>query len=201
MQASRVARKAIFFLVISLGIMANWAADSAKAAEEAKNAGTESPADSAEPAKSAGFHFDLAALDINVYGLSYHPDRETVHREGLDNQVNPGLAVHYQFKESDLGVSWVEAGAYYDSGSNWAKFLGLGYQFKLGERWLVGGAVAAMHSDTYNHGVGFVGMFPLVTYDLGPVKLNAVYFPKVANYNEVAAFGFYVSLPVGKWLQ
>ena len=132
MQASRVARKAIFFLVISLGIMANWAADSAKAAEEAKNAGTESPADSAEPAKSAGFHFDLAALDINVYGLSYHPDRETVHREGLDNQVNPGLAVHYQFRESDLGVTWVEAGAYYDSGSNWAKFLGLGNHSRVG---------------------------------------------------------------------
>jgi len=58
-----------------------------------------------------------------------------------------------------------------------------------------------MHSQTYNNGVAFVGMFPLVTYDLGPAKLNAVYFPKFANYNEVAAFGFYLSLPLGKWLE
>ena len=41
--------------------------------------------------------------------------------------------------------------------------------------------------------------FPLVTYDLGPVKVNAVYFPKIANYNEVAAFGLYVSVPLGQF--
>ena len=56
-----------------------------------------------------------------------------------------------------------------------------------------------MDSKTYNHGVAFVGMIPLITYDMGRVKLNAVYFPKIANYNEIAAFGFYVSIPFGQF--
>ncbi len=188
-----LARMAIFIMFTALGA-ASGGASRANAAE------SDAPvADS--PPKSTGLHFDLADLDVNVYGLSYHPDRATVHRENLDNQVNPGLALHYQLTESDLGVSWTEAGAYRDSGRNWAKFLGLGYQFKLGERFRIGGALAAMHSETYNHGVAFVGMVPLVTYDVGPFKINAVYFPKLTNYNEVAVLGFYLSLPVGRWLQ
>ena len=44
-------------------------------------------------------------------------------------------------------------------------------------------------------------MIPLITYDAGPIKLNAVYFPKIPNYNEIAAFGFYITLPLGRWLQ
>ncbi|HET9403161.1 MAG TPA: hypothetical protein VFO57_01105 [Burkholderiales bacterium] len=41
-------------------------------------------------------------------------------------------------------------------------------------------------------------MIPLVTYDLGYVKLNAVYFPKFGHYNEVDAVGFYISIPFSK---
>jgi len=39
----------------------------------------------------------------------------------------------------------------------------------------------------------------LITYDLGRIKLNAVYFPKIANYNEVEIFGFYLSFPFSAW--
>jgi hypothetical protein len=136
-----------------------------------------------------------------VYGLAYHPDRDTARREHLDNQVNPGLGLHYELANSERGITFAEIGAYRDSGSNLAKFAGLGYQFKFGDSWRIGGALAAMDSRTYNHGVAFIGMIPLVTYDFGPIKLNAVYFPKITNYNEIAAFGFYISLPVGRWTQ
>jgi hypothetical protein len=167
-----------------------------------RDTGGGSASEAAEPLPELGqttdFWSNLNEVDLNVYGLAYHPDRETVHRRNLDNQYNPGLGLHYELTNSDLGITFAEAGAYYDSGRNWAKFLALGYQFKLGEHWSLGGAVAAMHSETYNHGVAFVGMFPLLTYDMGPVKLNAVYFPKVANYNDVAAFGLYISIPLGK---
>jgi hypothetical protein len=56
-----------------------------------------------------------------------------------------------------------------------------------------------MDSKTYNDGVGFVAMIPLITYDAGPIKLNGVYDPKFGNYNEVAAYGFYISIPIGRW--
>ena len=192
--------QAVFFALALTGLSAA-AADQDVNGGTAAGSATDAAEISSEPVQPKDFWFNLNALDLNVYGLAYHPDRETVHRKNLDNQVNPGLALHYELSNSDRGITFAEAGAYYDSGRNWAKFLSLGYQFKLGERWRVGGAVAAMHSLTYNHGVAFIGMVPLVTYDLGRLKLNAVYFPKITNYNEVAAFGFYFSIPLGKWLE
>ena len=134
-----------------------------------------------------------------MYGAAYHPDRDTVHRKNLDNEFNPGLGLHYDFRDTKRGITFGEVGAYKDSGSNLAKFVSLGYQFKFGERWKIGGALAVVQSQTYNDGVTFLGMFPLVTYDAGPVKLNAVYFPKFGEFNEVAAFGFYISIPFGQW--
>ncbi|HEX9663033.1 MAG TPA: hypothetical protein VGB27_12160 [Candidatus Binatia bacterium] len=41
-------------------------------------------------------------------------------------------------------------------------------------------------------------MIPLITYDIGPIKLNAAYFPKFRHYNEVDAYGFYISIPLGR---
>jgi hypothetical protein len=151
------------------------------------------------PKQARGFWFDVDKLDVNIYGLSYHPDREAVHQKNLDNQFNPGFGLHYTLTDSPRGNIFAEAGAYYDSGSAWAQFAGLGYQYKVSRRWRIGGAVAVVNSPTYNRGATFVGMIPLITYDLGRIKLNAVYFPKVANYNEVEIFGFYLSFPFGAW--
>jgi hypothetical protein len=90
-------------------------------------------------------------------------------------------------------------GVYRDSGRNWAKFAALGYQFKFGECWRIGGVLAVVNSRTYNHGVAFVGIIPLITYDIGRIKLNAAYFPKFGQYVEVDAFAFYISIPLGHW--
>ena len=172
---------------------------SAAADDDGSGGGTDAPEISSKQSRTADFWLDPDALDLNVYGLAYHPDREKVHREHLDNEFNPGLGLHYELVNDERGITFTEVGAYRDSGRNWAKFAALGYQFKFGEHWRIGGALAAMHSTTYNNGVAFVGMIPLITYDIGPIKLNAVYFPKFASYNEVAAYGFYISIPIGRW--
>jgi hypothetical protein len=139
---------------------------------------------------------DPDAIDLNLYGLAYHPDRTGAYRRRLDNRVNPGLAVHYELANNPRRITFAEAGTYEDSGRNWAKFAALGYQFKLGESWRIGGALAVIGSHTYNHGRPFLSAAPLVTYDVGRIKLNAVYFPKVGHYNQVAAFGFYLGIPL-----
>lgn len=133
-----------------------------------------------------------------MYGFAYHPDREAAHRLNLDNEFNPGLGLHYELANDARGVTFAEVGAYYDSGRNWAKFAGLGYQFKLGERWRIGGALALVNSSTYNDGTAFIAMIPLITYDLGRVKLNATYLPKISGHNELAAYGFYIGIPLGR---
>jgi hypothetical protein len=187
------------FAALALTVFGTVAADEDGSGIVPGSASTDATAISSRQVESPDSWFNLDALDINVYGLSYHPDRETVHREHLDNQVNPGLALHYELVNDKRGITFTELGAYYDSGRNWAKFAALGYQFKFGEHWRIGGALAAMDSKTYNDGVGFVAMIPLITYDMGRVKLNAVYMPKFGNYNEVAAYGFYISIPLGQW--
>ena len=92
----------------------------------------------------------------------------------------------------------MEAGFYRDSGSHLAKIAGLGYQYKLGRRWRLGGALTAVHSQTYNDGNLFVAPIPILTYDLGAVKLNAIFVPRSREYNEFAVFGFYVGVPIGR---
>ena len=140
----------------------------------------------------------LLKLNVHLYGFSYHTDRQGVRRSGLDNQVNLGLGLNYEFHEDARGVGFVEAGFYRDSGRNTAKLAGAGYQFKLGERWRAGGALVGVQSPTYNRGRFFVTPLPIVTYDLGPVKLNAMYAPRYKNYNQFAVYGFYFSLPFGR---
>jgi hypothetical protein len=95
-------------------------------------------------------------------------------------------------------MEFVDAGLYCDSGSNIAKLAGVGYQYKLGERWRLGGALVGLYSPTYNHGRFFVAPLPIVSYELGPVTLNAVYAPRYREYNQFAVFGFYFSIPLRK---
>jgi hypothetical protein len=121
-----------------------------------------------------------------------------VHRAGLDNELNLGLGVDYTVHEDRHGIGFVEAGFYKDSGSQLAKIAGAGYQYKLGERWRFGGLLLAVQSRTYNFGGLFVAPIPLLTYDLGAVKLNAVYVPRYGDYNRFAVFGFYLSVPIGR---
>ena len=101
----------------------------------------------------------------------------------------------YTFHEDERGAAFVEAGFYQDSGSHVAKLAGAGYQFKLGERWRLGGALAGIDSPTYNHGRFFVAPLPTATYDLGAVKLNAIYVPRYQQ-NRFAVFGLYFSIPL-----
>ena len=98
--------------------------------------------------------------------------------------------------ENSRGVGFVEAGFYRDSGSKLAKVAGAGYQWKLGERWRLGGGLLAVHSETYNGGNPFIAPIPILTYDLGAVKVNAIYVPRYRDYNEFAVFGLYFSVPL-----
>jgi hypothetical protein len=135
-------------------------------------------------------------LFVDVYGLSYHTNRSGVHAARLDNELNPGLGLRGEFSEDARGVTFLEAGFYKDSGRHWTALAGPGYQFKLGERWRAGGALLFFDSRTYNHGRPFVAPVPLLSYDFGSFRLNAVYAPRVRDVNEFAVFGFYASVPL-----
>ena len=153
---------------------------------------------SVEPSPEARPADNRLNLNVHVYGFSYHTDRQGVRRSGLNNELNLGFGLNYAFHEDERGVGFVEAGFYRDSGSNRAKLAMVGYQFKLGKRWRLGGALVGVDSPTYNRGRSFIAPLPIVTYDLGAVQLNAIYVPRYGDYNRFAVFGLYFGIPFGK---
>lgn len=135
---------------------------------------------------------------LNVYGLSYHWDRDLAEQNGLDNEFNPGLGVRYRLGQGLKADVILDAGAYYDSGRNRAIYAGAGLLWPLDRdrRLRLGAVLTAFHSDTYNAGDPFVAPVPLVSWQWDPVTLNLTHFPKIRNFNEVAATALFFTFPL-----
>lgn len=137
-------------------------------------------------------------INLHVFGLSYHPDRQGTRINHLDNELNIGLGLGYKLHNDARGQTNVEAGFFKDSGRNWAKFAGMGYQFKFGERWKLGADLLAVNSPTYNKGRSFIAPIPRLTYDFGTVKLNAIYIPRFRPINDFAVYAIFFTIPLMK---
>lgn len=133
------------------------------------------------------------SLGVNLYGLSYHFERERAEELGLDNEVNPGLGLRYRIPRQ--GFDWfLDAGAYRDSARNTAVLAGAGAFWKPTERLRLGGALALIHSDTYNGGDPFIAPIPIAAYEWSALTLNLAYFPKVSGVNDVNTLAFWLTL-------
>lgn len=159
-----------------------------------KTAPTDASVESSPPVQPAA---SLSGFNLHIFGLSYHPDREGARRNKLDNEFNPGLGLGYKLHDDKRGAAFVEAGVYKDSGYNRATFAGVGYEFKLGERWSLGAYLLGFDSPTYNDGRFFIAPIPRLAYDFGGAKLNAVYAPRYREYNDLAVFALFLSIPLG----
>jgi hypothetical protein len=133
-------------------------------------------------------------LGINVYGFSYHFDRDRAKRTGVDNEFNPGLGLRYR---RQLDTSWegfLDGGAYRDSGRNTAIYAGGGALYRATPRLRLGAALALFHSDTYNRGDAFIAPLPVAAYDFDRVTFNVVYMPKVRDFNSINTLGFWLTV-------
>lgn len=137
-------------------------------------------------------------LSLQLYGLSYHPDRRAMRSLGLDNEVNFGLGLNYTLHEDERSVRFLEAGMFRDSGRQRATIAGMGYQLKAGPHWRLGGALVGVLGKTYNEGRFFIAPLPVVSYDFGQLTLNALYVPRYRQVNQLAVFGLYVSMPLAR---
>lgn len=142
----------------------------------------------------------VAASDwgVNIYGFSYHWDRDLAQQNDLDNEFNPGLGVRYRLGSWLRADAIIDAGAYRDSGRNAAVYAAAGLLWPLDDakRFNVGAALTAFHSDTYNNGDPFVAPIPLVAIRFERVTVNFTHFPKIRNFNEVAATAMYFTIPL-----
>ncbi len=132
-------------------------------------------------------------LGINLYGLSYHFERDRAKASGKDNQVNPGLGLRWRMPRRDF--DWfLDGGAYRDGGRNAAVYAGGGAFWKPTERLRLGAALAYFHSDTYNRGHAFIAPLPLAAYEWRAVSLNLMYAPKLSGVNDINTLGFWITL-------
>lgn len=121
---------------------------------------------------------------LNLYGLSYHWEREVAKRNGWDNEINPGLGLRYAGGPLGKGNWFMDGGIYRDSGRNTAVYGGAGWRIPLDDtrRWQLGAALVAFHSDTYNRGDPFVAPVPLLSYDLGRTDPEPHPLPEGARF-------------------
>jgi hypothetical protein len=161
-------------------------------------ANNSSSSEKEKPAHIASPEDNRLVINLHVFGLSYHPDRAGTRLKHLDNELNVGLGLGYKLYEDNLGVAVSETGFYKDSGRHWAKFAGVGYQFKITDRWKLGADLLAIQSPTYNFGDAFVAPIPRLTYDLSRVKINLIYVPRYKDVNYFAVYALYFTIPIWK---
>jgi hypothetical protein len=131
---------------------------------------------------------------LNLYGLSYHFDRDTARSIGADNEINPGLGVRYRRPINASFDFFADAGAYKDSGRNTALLAGAGAFWRASNTLRLGGALVALQSDTYNRGDAFIAPLPVAALDFDRVTVNMVYMPKVSRFNAINTLGFWATV-------
>ena len=130
---------------------------------------------------------------VNIYGASYHFERERARRIDVDNELNPGLGVRKGLWRSDRHRVYAEAGLYYDSGERWAKTADITYQYELFTNVRAGVGLFYLQTRTYNGGDPVVAPLPVVSYDFGPAELNMVYAPRWGSLNDINTLGFFLT--------
>ena len=140
-----------------------------------------------------------AELALNLYGASYHFDRDKAREMGLTHEWNPGVGLRWRKRQWERHDLFADAGIYRDSGGRTARLAGGGVLWRAGESLRLGGAVALFRSDTYNHGEAFVAPVPLAAYETRLATFNMVFLPKHGTVNATSQLGFWLSIPLRRY--
>jgi hypothetical protein len=134
-------------------------------------------------------------LGLTIYGLSLHTDWSKGY-----NAINPGLGLRYVlWRPAPRWTAFGEAGFYYDSNREWAKYVALGGGYRFAGSWSVGAAVAYGQSPSYNGGKPFFAVVPGVAFEYRRVTFNAVLLPSQDDGGvKIEGLGFSVTVPLDR---
>ena len=133
-----------------------------------------------------------ANLGLNVFGLSFHTDRDKGY-----NEFNPGIGLRYTLWRPAPGWSVLgDSSIYYDSSRAWAKYLGVGAYYSLTSSWKVGVTIVYAQSESYNRGKPFFAAVPGLTFDYRPVVLNVVLLPSEDAASKVTGLAVFLTIPI-----
>lgn len=132
-------------------------------------------------------------IGVNIYGASYHFERERAKELGLDNEFNPGLGLRYRHPYTER-IDWVfDAGIYRDSAGETAGVLGAAGLWKATEHLRLGAALALFKSETYNSGDLALAPVPLAMWEWRWLTINAAYAPRIGDLNKVSTLSFWLT--------
>jgi hypothetical protein len=135
-----------------------------------------------------------AELGINLYGASYHFERERARELGFTNEFNPGLGLRLRRSLGERFDFIADAGAYRDSARHTAFLAGAGVLWHAVAGARLGAAAVLLKSPTYNDGDLLLVPAPVAAYEWRGVTLNAVYFPRYRDLNPTNVLGFWLTV-------
>ncbi|RME29540.1 MAG: hypothetical protein D6800_02520 [Candidatus Zixiibacteriota bacterium] len=137
---------------------------------------------------------DAGAVEFgfNVYGLSYHPARRDYYGRPF-NEVNPGLGINVILHEGRHAILFSEGGSYDDSFHQHARYLSLGYKYKLLPFFSAGMNVGYYHSRSVNYNRPVLAPVPMASLRIKFVSANVVYMPSYWGLNWFPAWGGYLT--------
>jgi hypothetical protein len=130
---------------------------------------------------------------LNLYGLSYHPDRKDSEGNKL-NGLNPGVGIQWIIRETRRGILDMNNGFYKDSRNNAAEYVSVGYKFKVIESLSFGPALFVYHSSEYNGGRPILAPLPVISFRYKQISWNALYAPRFKATNRNSVFAFYATV-------
>jgi hypothetical protein len=134
------------------------------------------------------------ALGLNVFGLSFHTDRDAGY-----NEVNPGVGLRYVFwQPAPRWEVFGDTSIYYDSERNWAKYVAVGAYYRIGGSWSAGAALAYGQSQSYNQGRPFFAPLPGLAFEYRGVTLNTVLLPSEQSDSKIAGAAFFLTIPLAR---
>jgi hypothetical protein len=144
-------------------------------------------------ALSGACRAETGQFGINLYGASYHLERDRAEELGLDNEFNPGIGVRYRQPYGEH-IDWLyDAGVYRDSTRNTALVVGAGGFWKATESLRLGAAIALFKSETYNEGNLALAPLPIAAWETRSLSFNAAFAPRLPGVNEVSTLSFWLT--------
>jgi len=151
-------------------------------------------AEAAEDGSDCGLEARPGELGLNVFGLSFHTDRNKGY-----NEINPGLGLRYVFwRPQPRWELFGDTSIYYDSDRNWAKYIALGTYYRFAGPWKAGAAIAYGQSRSYNQGRPFFAPVPGLAFEYHRLTLNAVLLPSEESGSKIAGAAFFLTIRLGR---
>lgn len=140
---------------------------------------------------------EAVELGINVYGLSYHPDRTDILGHPF-NEYNPGLGLNLVVADHPKTIAFVEGGLFIDSFEQEAKYISFGYQYKITRFLRLGINTGLYQTRSVNYGNAIIAPVPMASLHLGITTFNFIYFPSFGGINWYDSIGAYATFHIFK---